>query len=340
MQDRLVYPAGPAVGEGSALLRAAAAAGHGTRVRELLENGWSDSARNDTELMLWAADYGAYQVIQDRLEENTTKPMLRIARSWVGVDPMTELRRRLGDAGAVVQRETVPVDAYDHTASIRATAADGRWAQMQMAHVAIVTYVEEHLGIGASLDELMARALMDRDPNSVNWTQSWHTASSRPDVEATARWATAVLLAPDLHARLYAAELLHALAIGPAPCREEILCVLRIRLTAESDVSVLASLIATDLLAKLATDCDGRVRASAVRVLCTHAFDHPVTRRAITVNRDDPDPHVRPEVLSALARSGDATACAELMRLAGEAAPGSQLAMKAYDAEYWMQRIT
>ncbi|MDI6105732.1 hypothetical protein QLQ12_44860 [Actinoplanes sp. NEAU-A12] len=63
-----------------------------------------------------------------------------------------------------------------------------------------------------------------------------------------------------------------------------------------------------DLLATLARDHDVRVRASAVRVLRAHAFDHPVTGQAIAVNRDDPDPHVRLEVLSALARSGDATA--------------------------------
>ena len=93
------------------------------------------------------------------------------------------------------------------------------------------------------------------------------------------------------------------------------------------------------LLATLAGDRDGRVRASAVRVLCAHAFDHPVTGQVVAAHRDDPDPQVRPEVLSALARSGDATACAELARLADEAEPGSQLAMKAYDAEYWMQKI-
>lgn len=248
-----------------------------------------------------------------------------------------------------------------------------------------MTHIDEDFAVSASLDELLARALRDRDPDSATWTQSWHSASSKPDVEATARWTTVVLLDPAPHARLFAAEVLHALATGPAPCRQEILPLLRSRLTAEPDAAVLASLLATfaeyqdlglhpeivaqaehpdarvrrqvaeelcsalmdpgslsegaDLLATLASDSDGRVRASAVRVLCAHAFDHPVTGQAIAVNRNDPDPHVRPEVLSALARSGDATACAELTRLADEAEPGSQLALKSHNAEHWMRKI-
>jgi hypothetical protein len=385
VEDRLVHPAESAIDEGSALLRAATAAGHGTRVRELLDNGWPDSSRHDTELMLWAADYGAYEVIHNRLDEYTTKPMLRLARGWVGVDPVAELKRRLDDAHAVVQRQVVAVDGHESAECIRATSADGRWIQIQTAHLAIVTYIEELLGVGASLDELMARALVDRDPNSVNWIQSWHSATNRQNCVATTRWAMGVLVQPDARARLFAAEVLHALAVGSAPCRDEVLFLLRTRLTVESDADVLTRVITAfaeyndlgllpeivahadhpdprvrrqvaeelcsalmspastqagaDLLATLARDRDGRVRASAIRVLRTHAFEHPMTGRAVAANRGDPDPYVRPEVLSALARAGDATACAELARLADEAQPGSQLAMMAYDAEHWTLRI-
>ncbi|MEV6306947.1 HEAT repeat domain-containing protein [Actinoplanes sp. NPDC051861] len=385
VEDRLVHPAESAVDEGSALLRAATAAGYGTRVRELLDHGWPDSAGYDTELMLWAADYGAYQVIHNRLDEYTTKPMLHLARGWVDVDPVAELKRRLDDAHAVVQRQVVAVDVHENAECIRATSADGRWIQVQTAHLAIVTYIEELLGIGASLDELKARALLDRIPNSVNWNQSWHSATKRLDTVATTRWAMGVLQDPDARARLFAAEVLHTLAVGPAPCRDEVLLLLRTRLTAESDADVLTRVITAfaeyndlgllpeivahaehhdprvrrqvaeelssalmnpasmsagaDLLAALASDHDGRVRASAIRVLCTHAFEHPMTGRAIATNRDDPDPYVRPEVLSAMARAGDATACTELARLADEAEPGSQLAMMAYDAEHWALKI-
>ncbi|MBB4742326.1 hypothetical protein BJY16_005785 [Actinoplanes octamycinicus] len=384
MEDRSARPAALAVDGNGALLRAATAAGHGTRVRELLANGWSDSARNDTELMLWAADYGAYQVILGRLDQHTTKPMLRIARAWVGLDPVAELKRRLGDPAAEVERQMVSVDFHGNAECVRVTSADRRWRQVQTAHLAIVTYIEELLGIGAPLDELLARALRDGDPDSVNWTQAWHAATNRHDTVATTRWAMGVLLDPDTRTRWFAAEVLHALAVGPAPCRDEVLALLRTRLAAESNADVLTRLITAfaeyhdlgllpeivahaehphpvvrrqvaeelcsalmtsasvregaDLLAALAGDRDGRVRASAIRVLCTHAFDHPVTAQVITASRDDPDPQVRPEVLSALARGGDAAACAELARLADEAEPGSQLAMRAYDAEHWALR--
>ncbi|BCJ47821.1 hypothetical protein GCM10010168_21800 [Actinoplanes ianthinogenes] len=384
MEDRLVYRTGSIADEGSALLRAAAAAGHGTRARELLNNGWPDSAREDVELMLWAADYGAYQVIHNRLDEHTTKPMLRIARAWVGVDPIAELRRRLGDATAVVQRRRVPVNEDDHTECIRATAADGRWAEVQTAHRAIVTYIEERLGIGASRDELLARALLDRDPDSINWSESRHSVKDRRDAEATWRWAATVLTDPDSDARRFAAEVVHSLSIDQEPCPQDALTVLRARLAVELDASVLVSLIGAfaeyhgpgylpevmahaehpdplvrsrvagelsltlmspgsvqagaDVAAKLARDPDGRVRATALRVLRDYAFDHPVTGEIITANREDPDPRVRVEVLAGLARGGDTAAYEELRRLADEAGEDSPLAMTADAAKGWLQK--
>jgi hypothetical protein len=384
VEELLVHPAGSATGEGSALLRAAAAAGHGTRVRELLDNGWPDSAPEDTELMMWAADYGAYQVIHHRLDEYTTKPMLQIARGWIGVDPVAELRRRLGDATAVVQRQSVPVDDYDRTECIRVTAADGRWAEVQTAHRAIVTYIEKHLGIGASRDELMARALVDRDPESVNWIEAWLAVQDKPDAEATLRWATPVLADPDADARRFAAEVVHSLSIDQQPGRPDALAVLRARLAAEPDAGVLASLIGAfaeyhgpghlpevvahaehpdplvrrrvagelcftvmepgsaqagaDVLAELSRDTDGRVRAAALRVLRDYAFDHPVTRRLMTANRDDSDPGVRAEALAGLVRGGDTVAFQELRRLGHEAGEGSPLATLADVAEHWLRQ--
>ncbi len=216
VNDRLVHPAGPEHPGDSALLVAATAAGHGVRARALLDGGLWESARDDGELMLWAADYGAYQLIHHRLEEHTTKPMLDIARAWAGIDPVAELRRRLGDAGAVVDRRRVPIDDYDHTERVRVTAADGRWAEIQTAHLAIVTYIEERLGVGVPREELMARALVDRDPESVTWSESWITVTNRRDIGATVRWATEVLAGPDPDARLFAAEVLQALSSDDA----------------------------------------------------------------------------------------------------------------------------
>jgi hypothetical protein len=254
VEDRLVHPAGSAVGEGSALSRAAVAAGHGKRVQELLDNGWPGSTDEDVDLILWAADYGAYQVIHNRLggylpdwgrfaSRETVEAALRLARRWVDVDAVAELRRRLGNANTLV-RETVMVDDYTHAERIRATAADGRWAEAQTAHLAIVTYLEDRLGSVASRDDLMARALMGRDPDSCNWSQSWFSVKNMPDDEATLRWAITVLTEPDPDARRFAAEVVHSLSLDQEePYPEYALAALRTRLSVELDAGVLVSLI-------------------------------------------------------------------------------------------------
>ena len=219
-----------------------------------------------------AADYGAHQVIFNRPDEHASEPMLQIARGWVGVDPVAELRRRLGDSGAVVQRQSVPVDEYDHTECIRVTAADGRWAEVQTAHLAIVTCIEQRLGVGASRDELMARALMDRDPDSVNWRQSWHSVTSKPDVEETLYWAGTVLTDADPDARRFAAEVVHLLALDQEdPWPEDVLSVLHTRLSVEPEPGVLVDLIT--------------------------AFQLPPRATAeILVHAEHPDPRVRGQV--------------------------------------------
>lgn len=256
MGDRLVCPAGSAAGGGTALVRAAAAAGHGTRVREVLDTYYQPGpADEDADLIRWAADYGAYQVIHDRLggyrpdwpdlaARDTVEAALRLARGWLGVDAVAELRRRLGDANAVVLRETVLVGEYDHTECVRVTAADGRWAEAQTAHAAIVTYLEDRLGTVASRDELMARALPTGDPGTPNWSQSVFSVSERPDAGATLRWALAVLTDPDPGARRFAAEVVGHLSRRAEPGPEDALAALRTRLSAERDAGVLVDLIA------------------------------------------------------------------------------------------------
>jgi hypothetical protein len=49
----------PSAAGGSALVRAAAAAGHGPRVRDLVDGDLPVTVGEDVELILWAADYGA-----------------------------------------------------------------------------------------------------------------------------------------------------------------------------------------------------------------------------------------------------------------------------------------
>jgi hypothetical protein len=253
VEDRLVHRPGPAVTEGSALLRAAAAAGHGARVHELL-GGAGSAGGEDAELLLWAADYGAVEVIRagfggpvggrmDQASKDTAEAALRIARGWTGAEPEAELRRRLGGGSGTVERETVPVDDYERAGRIRVTAADGRWAEVQTAHPAIVTFLEDRLGHVVSRDELMARALADRDPGSANWSQSCCSVSQRPDAEATLRWATGLLAGRDPDVRRFAAAVVETLSFDQAPCRPETLAALRARLAAEPDAGVLNALI-------------------------------------------------------------------------------------------------
>ncbi|HEX8343303.1 MAG TPA: hypothetical protein VF657_00985, partial [Actinoplanes sp.] len=169
---------------------------------------------------------------------------LRIARSWADVDAASELRRRLGDANAVASRETVMVGEYDHAECIRVTAADERWAEVQRAHPAIVAYLEDRLGTVASRDELMARALLDRDPDSCNWSQLWFSVRNMPDDEATLRWATKILMHPDQDARRFAAEVVVSRSFEQAePVAGYVLDALRTRLAVEPDAGVLVSLI-------------------------------------------------------------------------------------------------
>ncbi|WP_430781665.1 HEAT repeat domain-containing protein [Actinoplanes sp. G11-F43] len=376
MNDRLVHTSVPGPADDTALLRAADAAGHGSRVRDLLAGGLAESARGDAELMRWAADYGAFALIVNRLEPDTTGPLLRIARQWAGTDPVTELSRRLGTSGTVT-RWTVPIDDYTHTDCVRVTAPDGRWAETQTAHLAIVTYLEELLGIGVPPDELLARALVDRDPGGAGWSQAWHTLASRADPEETLRWAAGVLTAPDRDARWFAADVAHLLAIHDVPCPPETTALLRQRLATEPDPGVLAALIgaavefhgpglqpevaahathpdpsvrrrvagelcqsvpdSVPLLVRLAADPDGEVRATALRVLRDYAFDHPETGRLLTVLRTDPDPRVRVEALAGLARAGDLKAFADLRQLADEAGEGSPAAALAAAAGSWLR---
>jgi hypothetical protein len=275
-------------------LRAAAAAGHGARVRELVGGDLPVAVGEDVELILWAADYGAFQVLDTRLSEwapggadpvseDAVRTALEIAREWTGVEAVAELRRRLGDADAVVQRDTVSLDYHGHADRVRVTAADGRWAEIQTTHLAILTYLEDRLGIDTSRAELMARALADRSSDSVNWGESWFLASRKPDVEATLHWAAEVLLSRDPGARRFAAEVVHALAIDSAPCRDEAPAMLRARLAVEADADVLVSLIGAlaeyhgpgylPEIASYAEHSDPRVRRQVAEELCFAVMD-------------------------------------------------------------------
>ncbi len=278
----------------------------------------------DVELILWAADYDAFQVLDTRLSEwlpgqadpvseDSVRTGLEIARGWTGVEVVAELRRRLADANAVVHRDTVSLDHFGHAERVRVTAADGRWAEVQTTHLAIVTLVEKRLGIDASYEDLMARALVNRCSDSVNWVESWYSAISKPDVEATLLWATEVLLNREVDARRFAAEVVHSLAINSAPSRDDALTMLRARVAAERDAGVLVSLIGAFAeyhgsgslpeVASFAAHSDPRVRRQVAEDLCFALMDPEALPTGVSFLAElgrDRDGSVRATALRAL----------------------------------------
>ncbi|MEU4624956.1 HEAT repeat domain-containing protein [Actinoplanes sp. NPDC023801] len=314
------------------------------RAREVLDEQWTGSDHDDNGLILWAAGQGAYEVIEARLG------------------------RWLPDA-------TVPVTRETREAALRIARAAAT-----PAHLAVVTYLEESLGILVPRDELLARALTDRDAESVNWERQTYSVANRLDTATSLRWAVARLADPDPDVRRFAATVAHWMSFNEPPGAEEAIAALRIRLPVEPDAGVLVELIgafaeyhgggelpeivahaghadarvrrmvaaemqyalpaaaATEVLAFLGRDQDADVRATALRVIRDHLFDHPVTRELIAAGREDPDHRVRLEALAGLARSGDAEACAELRRLGDEAGEGSPVASMADAAQAWLRK--
>jgi hypothetical protein len=298
----------------------------------------------DDELILRAAEQGAYEVIEARL-------------AWWQPDA------------------TVPV-----TRETRAAALEIARAGATGAHQAIVTYLEESLGVLVARDELLARALTDRDPESANWDRQRFSLTRRLDARTSLRWAVDRLADPDPDVRRFAVDVALSMSFDDPPGQDEALAALRSRLPLEPDAGVLAALIgafaeyqvsgempeiiahsghpdhrvrravaarmchvlpapiATAVLAVLGRDDDGQVRAIALRVIRDYLFDHPLTGELIAAGLEDPDHRVRLEALAGAARSGDAGAAAELWRLAGQGGPDSPVAMMAEAADGWLRK--
>ncbi|GAA3777438.1 HEAT repeat domain-containing protein [Micromonospora maritima] len=238
--------------DGSALLRAATVAGHTDVVATLLDAGvdpnriWADG----TDPVSWAADHGLSELLQELLRsdlapwrkplrEDAVRRALDVARRWLGVDPARELRRRLGaapDEPVVVERERIPVtDSGPHATRIRVRAADGRFAEVQTSHRAIVTHLEGRLGTPAHPDELLARALHFADPGSCDWVESQTVLTDGRDPEETFRWAEKLVAHPCVDTRRFAAEVVHRLSFVERPFQTRAVEVLRPRLRAEAD---------------------------------------------------------------------------------------------------------
>ena len=135
-------------GRGHALL-AAAALGRQPELVQLLVEAGADPARpwpGVADPIVWAADHGAYEVLQALLAESR-EPFrkdshhhraLAVARPWLELDPERELRRRLGvgrHGEVFVERELVGGVDFQPTATlVRVTTPDGQCAEVETSH--------------------------------------------------------------------------------------------------------------------------------------------------------------------------------------------------------------
>ncbi|MGW4689891.1 hypothetical protein ACWEPM_34100 [Streptomyces sp. NPDC004244] len=177
--------------------------------------------------------------IRDRYPASELLEMRDLARSWHEAGTEAELRRRTGSQEDLV-RTRVQDDEYYTVGELTIgamTVRDG--------HGAILTHLEELLGIRASCEELIARAL-DRDQDHAVWGRAAIVLAHRREQET---WAAAETLRADAapSRRLFGAELMRLIELF-ADSHEEEFCVLAVdALTdwsaVETDTAVLATVL-------------------------------------------------------------------------------------------------
>lgn len=138
--------------------------------------------------------------IRGRYPESELLETRDLARHWHEAGAGAELRRRTGAKETLV-RTRVQDDEYY---SIGELTLGG--TSVRDGHAAILTDLEELLGIRASFEELMARAL-DHDQDHAAWGRATILLAHRRDQET---WAAAAALRthPDPSHRLFGAEVL------------------------------------------------------------------------------------------------------------------------------------
>ncbi|MEU9240155.1 ankyrin repeat domain-containing protein [Streptomyces sp. NPDC048385] len=144
-----------------------------------------------------------------RFAQATRRELLDRARQWAGVGVEAGLRRLSGDAGPVTRLMVVDRDGeevYEQFSVGGRTARDG--------HDGILTGLEESFGVRAPFEEVLARALVRRNPDHAVWSQAVFALARRMNEET---WSAAVALSgsADRLRRLFAAELLFFLGFGP-----------------------------------------------------------------------------------------------------------------------------
>ncbi|MFJ6797264.1 HEAT repeat domain-containing protein [Streptomyces sp. NPDC091268] len=214
--------------------------------------------------------------IRDRYAESELLEMRDLARSWYESGVEAELRRRTGSRGALVRTRVEDDDNY----TVGEFALDGM--TVRDGHGAILTTLEELLGIRTSCDELMARALA-QDQDHAAWGRAAIVLSHRRDQET---WTAAATLRThtDPSRRLFGAELMRLTELFADGHEEEF------------------SVLAVDALTEWAAE----ETDSAVLTMVLHGLDSyqgPRAEAALLAHAGHLDAGVRRAVASGLGRS-------------------------------------
>jgi hypothetical protein len=186
---------------------------HAGRIAQLLLQHGADSGQSRPDDLIplsEAVDSGSPALfealldhkIRGRYPESELLEARDLARRWHETGVEAELRRRTGSRDAV-SRKRVQDGEYDSVVEFAlggTTVRDG--------HGAILTYVEELLGIRASFEELMDRALAQVDQQDhATWSSASLQLGGRRE-EATWTAAAALRTSRDPSRRLFGAEVL------------------------------------------------------------------------------------------------------------------------------------
>ncbi|MBM7168763.1 hypothetical protein JQK87_10135 [Streptomyces sp. G44] len=164
-----------------------AVAAYDEAVTEALVYGGADPDRvlPDGTTPLWRAVDGGSPVVlvdllgtdaRERLPQTARERLLALARDWYGTGAVEGLRRRTGARGPAVTAR-VREDAYDWVEEV---SLGGR--VVRAGHGAVLTWLEWAFHVLTPVDELVARAVRQRDEDHVDWTTArWILVQRRSD---------------------------------------------------------------------------------------------------------------------------------------------------------------
>ncbi|MFD8975609.1 HEAT repeat domain-containing protein [Streptomyces sp. NPDC059593] len=234
-----------------------------------------------------------------RLPEAEREQLLALARHWYERGTEDELRGRTGDHGPSGQSRVMD-DDYHHVTQLTLGGLTVRGG-----HGAILTRLEWAFRVLTPVDELVARAVAQREPDHVDWSSARWVLGERRSRET---WSalTAYRHSPDPQHRLFVLDVLHWYLLFPSSSRNSY----------ETETAELLVAWATD------GEDDPGVLADVLRVLSE--TDHPKSPDVGLRYAGHPAPHVRAQVPHLLLsrdappRPLGAAARAALLVLAGD----------------------